>query len=114
MQLIWTPGMTLAQSERLVIEAAMKFTQDNKSAVARILDISVRTIDNKLALYEREDKAKKEELDEHAKRRAEEVAKLKGNFEISSKDRGAVFKDDSSNPSPAGSGAGSEGAPTNG
>lgn len=50
----WQPGMTLAALERLAIQAAMQFYHSNKVKVARSLDISERTLFNKLEQYENE------------------------------------------------------------
>lgn len=49
---IWTPGMTLDQLERRVILQGFKFYRGNKTMTAQALGISVRTLDNKLELYE--------------------------------------------------------------
>lgn len=48
----WQPGWTLAQVEKEVIYAALKFFQGNKVQTARALDISERTLYNKLEIYE--------------------------------------------------------------
>lgn len=54
----WQPGITLERSERQVIEQAMQFFQGNKTQTAKALDISIRTLDSKLAKYQKEDAAK--------------------------------------------------------
>lgn len=52
-------GMTLKQLEREAIENAMAFFGGNKTKVAASLGVSLRTIDNKLNLYKRQDEAKR-------------------------------------------------------
>ena len=52
MDLLWQPGMTLDQVERRVIEQALKFYQNNKTRTAQSLGIAIRTLDNKLLIYE--------------------------------------------------------------
>ena len=51
----WQPGVTLDEVERQVIMAAIRFFHGNKSATANSLGVSVRTIQNKLDRYEKED-----------------------------------------------------------
>lgn len=47
----WRPGLTLADVERLAILGAFRFFRENKSKTALALDIAVRTLDNKLEIY---------------------------------------------------------------
>lgn len=49
--MLWSPGMTLADVEKEVILKALQFYGGNKTRTAASLDIGVRTIDNKLAIY---------------------------------------------------------------
>lgn len=49
---MWQPGRTLAQIEKEVIEAALRFYQGNKTQAANSLGIAVRTIYNKLGEIE--------------------------------------------------------------
>lgn len=51
MNILWSPGTTLAQVEEQVIVAALSFFRGNKSATATALGVSVRTLDNKLERY---------------------------------------------------------------
>lgn len=51
-------GMTLKELERQAIESAMIFFSGNKTKVAASLGVSLRTIDNKINLYKRQDEAK--------------------------------------------------------
>ena len=63
MSLIWQPGVKLCDVEKNVINLALKFFQGNKEATAQSLGVSVRTIDNKLKKYKREnEEAKNEEV----------------------------------------------------
>lgn len=48
----WQPGWTLAQVERAVIYKALQFYRGNKVQTAKALDISERTLYNKLEIYE--------------------------------------------------------------
>jgi hypothetical protein len=50
-EIIWSPGVTLADAEKSIIHAALKFHRGNKTATANSLGISARTVDNKLAEY---------------------------------------------------------------
>jgi hypothetical protein len=47
----WQPGITLEEMEREVIITALRFYQWNRTRTADALSISVRTIQNKIALY---------------------------------------------------------------
>lgn len=53
--IIWTPGMTLEAIERQVIEKSFCFYRQNKSATARALGITVKTLDNKFERYQKDD-----------------------------------------------------------
>lgn len=48
----WTPDKTLARVERETIEQALAFFNGNKTKTANALDISIRTLRNKLTEYE--------------------------------------------------------------
>lgn len=50
----WQPGVTLEMVEKMVIKKALVFFDGNKTRTANALDIAVRTLDNKLAKYEKE------------------------------------------------------------
>lgn len=50
--IMWQPGVTLAQLEKLVINECLKLNHGNKTQTASALGISIRTIDNKLKEYE--------------------------------------------------------------
>lgn len=54
----WQPGITLDQVEKQVIKKAYRFFENNKTRTAAALDIAIRTLDAKLARYEKEDSAK--------------------------------------------------------
>jgi hypothetical protein len=47
----WTPGLTLADVERLVILKALKYFQGNKTKTAASLKMATRTLDYKLKEY---------------------------------------------------------------
>ena len=47
----WQPGITLDEIERDVIIAALKFYHWNRTKTAEALEVSVRTIQNKIAQY---------------------------------------------------------------
>lgn len=50
----YQPGLTLDKIEKDVILSALKFYQNNKTRTASALNIAVRTLDNKMAKYEKE------------------------------------------------------------
>lgn len=51
----WNIGMTLKDVEKKVILKSLDYFEGNKTKVAATLEISLRTIDNKLALYKAQD-----------------------------------------------------------
>jgi DNA-binding NtrC family response regulator len=65
----WQPGITLEQVEKQVIEKAYKFFQGNKTKTADALGIAVRTLDNKLAVYEGREPMLEEKAEEQPKKR---------------------------------------------
>lgn len=58
--IIWSPGMTLETVEELVIRMALMFYHGNKTMTAAALNVSLRTIDNKLEKYDHDDKQRKD------------------------------------------------------
>jgi transcriptional regulator with PAS, ATPase and Fis domain len=46
------PGMTVAEAERLLIHETLAFTENNKTRAAELLEISLKTLHNKLKEYE--------------------------------------------------------------
>ena len=66
----WSPGMKLETLEEHVIIKAYAFYQNNKTATANSLGISIRTLDNKLEKYERN--TFEEELAEDVRKRERE------------------------------------------
>jgi len=54
----WHIGMTLDQIEKNIILTALRFFNNSREQTAASLGISVRTIGNKLKLYEEQDAAK--------------------------------------------------------
>ncbi len=47
----WQPGNTLAEIEKQVILQAFRYCGQNKTRTAQMLDIAIRTLDNKLEQY---------------------------------------------------------------
>lgn len=66
MMIHWQPGVTLEVLEQEAIEAAFKFYQNNKTATANSLGISIRTLDAKLEKYG-DDRKKRDDLDNKRK-----------------------------------------------
>lgn len=50
------PGMTIEMMEKEMILSALKFYEGNKTKAAQSLGITVRTIQNKLSLYNPKEK----------------------------------------------------------
>lgn len=57
----WSPGVTLDELEKAVIEKAMRYYEGNKTRTASSLGIAIRTLDNKLARYKDMNKNKEAE-----------------------------------------------------
>lgn len=53
----WSPGVTLEDVERQVIQKAWGHYRKCKTATAQSLGIAIRTLENKLSKYEIDDKA---------------------------------------------------------
>lgn len=47
----WVPGQTIADVEQISIEAAMRYYGNNQTQAAKALDISTRTLHEKLKQY---------------------------------------------------------------
>lgn len=67
-QVIWTPGVKISELERSAIISAYKFYNQNKTATAASLGISIRTLDSKLEKYAEDDKAAEEARDAQLRR----------------------------------------------
>lgn len=67
----WNPGMTIESMEKEAILQALRFYRGNKTATANALGIAIRTLDNKLAQYEIDDK-KQKEIDANGKIKRDE------------------------------------------
>lgn len=67
----WQPGMSLEFLEKMAIQEAMKFFQNNKTSTARALGIAIRTLDTKLEKYAVEEK-EFEVLNERDRKQREE------------------------------------------
>lgn len=76
--IIWSPGMTLAMLEKQGILIAFRVFRGNRSQTAKALDISVRTLDAKLAEYKviADDNDQKEK--EFQERQYEQLRKARG------------------------------------
>lgn len=77
-QVLWTPGMTLDEVERLVIEAAFRYYRGNKTATAAALGISVRTLDNKFEKYQADDDAREMAAAERQQQHEAFLARARG------------------------------------
>jgi hypothetical protein len=77
-EVLWSPGMSIAALEQLVIQKAYRFYRQNKTATANSLGISIRTLDNKLEKYELEAMAQKDRDAEEEQRRADFLARSRG------------------------------------
>lgn len=75
---IWTPGMTLDTMIEMVITEAITFTKGNKAAVARMLDIAPRTLDNRMAKYEAARLEREKQAAEVLKLREDFLARQRG------------------------------------
>ncbi len=71
MTINWTPGQTLEDVEEIVIKKAFIHFNKNKTATARALAISLRTLDNKFEKYAEDDRKRREEDERRAKERRE-------------------------------------------
>ena len=67
--IFWSPGVTLDAIEKLVICKAYQFYKQNKTATARALGISIKTLDNKFERYEKEDAEANEAMKNESERR---------------------------------------------
>lgn len=77
--IIWSPGMSLASIEKLVILEAYRFFRSNKTATATALGIAIRTLDNKLQQYEEDDQIETQKAKDELQRRTEFLARQRGN-----------------------------------
>lgn len=57
-KITWCVGMSLKEIERKIIEKSMIYFDGNKTKVAASLEVSIKTIDNKLNLYKVQDERK--------------------------------------------------------
>jgi len=74
----WSPGTTIASAEREVIQQAYKFYRGNKTATANALDISVRTLDNKLEQYANDERIAANRAAERAANRTGLLSEQRG------------------------------------
>ncbi len=64
--IIWCPGMTMADVEKKVLLKALSFYNNNKTHTANALGISVRSIYDKLDEYEKQQQEKANEQNQRA------------------------------------------------
>lgn len=79
---MFQPGKSLAQLEKETIFDALKFYQGNKSQTAAALGIALKTLYNKLDVYEAEAIKEKEELLKLRQQEKENQNKLRGNQNV--------------------------------
>jgi hypothetical protein len=74
----WRPGMNIDTVVQSIVEAAYKYFGGNKSAAARSLGISVRTLDSRLERIEKAKLEHEEKVDASFKRRKEQAEIQRG------------------------------------
>ena len=74
----WSPGVTLDNVEKQVIEKAYAHYRGNKTVTAASLGIAIRTLDNKLERYVEEAKIEKELLEQDRKDREAQLIRARG------------------------------------
>ncbi len=77
--IIWSPGVTLEQIEKQVIQKAYQHFRQNKTVTSNALGIAIRTLDNKLALYDEQQKELEQRDYDDRKKREEWLIKSRGN-----------------------------------
>ncbi len=80
---MWSPGMSLEKLEELCIIKCYRFYGKNKTATANSLGISIRTLDNKLEKYEKEEAQNAIDANERAAHRVKELSRSRGEVPIS-------------------------------
>lgn len=79
MALLWQPGMSLEQVERVAIEMAYSYHRQNKTHTANSLKIAYRTLDEKLKKYKDIDDAEIERVkDERKKQETQRARAIRG------------------------------------
>lgn len=76
----WTPGMTLNDMERLVIQKAYQMFQHNKTRTAQALGIAINTLNSKLEQYEQREKDLGNTLAMHLAKNKAETDALRNKF----------------------------------
>ena len=74
----WSPGVKLEAVEKQVILKTLQFYKNNKTSAANALGISIRTIDNKLEKYSRQDKANQKAAESRQRERELFLARSRG------------------------------------
>jgi Bacterial regulatory protein, Fis family len=78
----WNPGIKLEDIEKTVIKKAFKFFHGNKTATSNSLGIAIRTLDNKLEIYKKEDGEQETRENELRKRNEDYYRRARGQGEI--------------------------------
>src|SRR5271170_1476702 len=77
-EMSWVPGVTLESMERSVILEALKFYRGNVTQCAKALGVSDRTIYNKVAQYEQEDKIRADKAANFRSEQARILDRMRG------------------------------------
>lgn len=76
--IIWSPGVSLEDIEKQVIQRAFEHYRLNKTATAGALGISIRTLDNKLERYDADKKLEEEAFARDKQSRDHHLARSRG------------------------------------
>lgn len=77
-QIIWSPGVTLANIEEQVVKKALAHFHFNKTVTANALGICVRTLHSKLEQYDIEDKKRAKAQEDFKRRNEDFLARSRG------------------------------------
>jgi hypothetical protein len=77
-QISWTPGTTLAQVERQVIEKALSYFRGVKAVTARSLNMDIKTLERRLQEYGAADDARREILEEEQRKKKDYLRRARG------------------------------------
>jgi len=77
--IMWSPGTSLEQLEKMVILKAYAFYKKNKTATANSLGIAIRTLDSKLEKYELDEMIEKERQQKLEEQRRAHLVAARGN-----------------------------------
>lgn len=99
----WSPGMSLATTEKLIIKNAYRFYAQNKTATSRSLGIAIRTLENKLDKYAKEDLIEEKRQQDDKQKRHDELARFRGQQKASANGndaKGGVYMEPTTEDSP--------------